>query len=75
MPRDIAAIIEYALAHGWSPARRGEPYWLKEKVDHLDLEGFFLTDVGRLADAPGPFPKKQMDPSYKEAWLKLYRGQ
>ena len=45
-PKDIAAIIEYALSHGWHPfIRRTAPYWLKQDVDHLILDNFVLTNI------------------------------
>lgn len=59
LPKDIRAIILYALAHGWNPPARGEAHWLKEKRDQLELEDLLLTDVGRLPQAPGPLARKR----------------
>jgi hypothetical protein len=58
-PKDIRAIILYALTHGWNPSVRGEPYWLKEESDQLELEELLLTDVGHLPQAPGPLARKR----------------
>ncbi|HEY0754722.1 MAG TPA: hypothetical protein VGD98_12225 [Ktedonobacteraceae bacterium] len=59
MPRDIHAVIAYALEHGWKPSARGKEYWLKEEDEQLELEELLLTDAGRLSQAPGPLARKQ----------------
>jgi hypothetical protein len=57
-PKDISAIITYALVHGWNPSEQGEAHWLKEERDQLELESLILTDVGHLPQAPDPFARK-----------------
>ena len=59
-PKDISAIILYAVAHGWNSSARGEPYWLKEEGNQLELEDLLLTDVGHLPQAPGPLARKRV---------------
>jgi hypothetical protein len=45
MPRDVRAIIEYGLAHGWDPTARGKPFLLTQ-ADTPTLQGLKLTGVG-----------------------------
>jgi hypothetical protein len=45
---DIRAIVVYALAHGWEPARRGGTWQLTERdAQDLELPDFLVTE-GRL---------------------------
>lgn len=43
MPKDVRAVIEYGLAHGWDPAGRGAPFRLTS-ADALVLDELALTD-------------------------------
>lgn len=72
LPKDISVIITYALAHGWNPSLPGEAHWLKEDDAQFELEDLILTDVGRLPQASGPLPRKQVHPAYKEAWVQCF---
>jgi hypothetical protein len=42
-PRDIRAIVDYALAHGWDPAVAGGRYELRTDADP-PVPGFRITD-------------------------------
>jgi hypothetical protein len=64
MPRDIRAIVGYALQHGWIPERRGGVFVLPEN-EHaaaFPLTGFLLTD--RLRTGAGEDPTARVTRTY-----------
>lgn len=49
MPKDVASLIKYALAHGWNPDEQGAPFWLTS-ADKPELDNLVITDEARLAN-------------------------
>jgi hypothetical protein len=41
-PRDVRAVVDHALAHGWNPAVRGGVFLLQDSP--LILQGFVITE-------------------------------
>lgn len=54
--RDVRAIVDYALVHGWEPDHVGGKFLLTEKkhAGMFELADFLLTD--RLGDSGAPDP-------------------
>ncbi|GAB2816513.1 hypothetical protein GCM10027176_21470 [Actinoallomurus bryophytorum] len=55
-PRDVRAVIDYALKRGWDATATGGTFLLSER-DHasaFELEDFLLTDRRRDPAAPDP---------------------
>ncbi len=55
-PRDVRALVEYAMENGWEPEIRGGTFMLTESehASALEVPDFLLTDRLRLPDAPDP---------------------
>ncbi len=45
-PKDIRAIVDYALAHGWDPTAAGGQHELGPEAD-LEVPGFRITGQAR----------------------------
>ena len=45
LPRQVRAVIEYGLAHGWDPTTQGGPFWLTG-ADTPVLDGLVITERG-----------------------------
>ena len=43
LPRQVRAVIEYGLTHGWDPTTQGGPFWLTG-ADTPVLDGLVITD-------------------------------
>jgi hypothetical protein len=55
-PRDVRAVVDYALVHGWEPDEVGGTFLLAES-EHaaaFELTHFLITDRVRNPDAPDP---------------------
>lgn len=55
-PRDVRAVVDYALDHGWEPDTVGGESLLtgSEHAAALELTDFLITDRMRSPDAPDP---------------------
>ncbi|MBO2447084.1 hypothetical protein J4573_08285 [Actinomadura barringtoniae] len=53
-PKDVRAVIDYALANGWDPDLPSGTFYLTEADHTLELPGFILTDRPRDPDSPDP---------------------
>lgn len=62
-PRDVRAVVEYALAHGWDPQVVGGTFFLSEREHSLELDDFLCTD--RLRDPTAPDPTERVIHSYE----------
>ena len=49
-PRDVRAITDYALEHGWGPAAIGGRHELRADAG-MEIPGFRITEVGELCGA------------------------
>ncbi|MEV8102735.1 MULTISPECIES: hypothetical protein [unclassified Streptomyces] len=54
--RDVRAVVEYALVHGWEPDEVGGVFLLTESehATAFELPEFLITDRIRNPDAPDP---------------------
>jgi hypothetical protein len=55
-PRDVRAVVDYALLHGWETGRGREVFLLTESehAGAFELTDFLITDRLRNPDAPDP---------------------